>query len=580
MLSASKILESDLIVSLQTVLSGDFGYKFVPTVDFAESIIQLTIPSGQRNLQFQLETVDDLILEPFGTATIALIPDSEYLVDPLANQVEIDIFDNDEVSAEVYIFSHTESITEGDSAIFSIRKSSSIVSNLAIDLSLTDNIGDFLTSEQPQNVFLPLDELSTLIEIETIDDEVAELAGEIVATIIPNADYTISPEYASASTIVLDNDDYTPIVSIIHNDPSRTYVVEGETVQFLVSLDKTIASGGLNIPVIFEFTDIEGTSESPTVRELEFLANGPLSQLIELEISVNDEYQVGGRLVATIQAGEGYSLATNANRAVVNVIESLITSSTVQIYPNHENIQEGEDAVFRVERAPDDIDQSLEVALAISETGEYIRGRNPNRLVFESGQSLVTLAIPTLNDSVLEASGSITVEIVNGKNYQINQDFGIATILVHDDDKPVGVSVLPATATIFEGDIAQFQVFVQSPNENVQSVNLTINQRGDFLVNTQFSQTVVIEPNRAVSYLNLQTIDDNVFEASGEISVEIAEDERYTTADPNNNASIIVFDNDPQPGLAITTIDETIVEGQPAQFQISSSVIITDTTFS
>ena len=69
-------------------------------------------------------------------------------MDPLANQVEIDIFDNDEVSAEVYIFSHTESITEGDSAIFSIRKSSSIVSNLAIDLSLTDSIGDFLTSEQ------------------------------------------------------------------------------------------------------------------------------------------------------------------------------------------------------------------------------------------------------------------------------------------------------------------------------------------------------------------------------------------------------------------------------------------------
>ena len=74
LLSASKILESDLIVSLQTVLSGDFGYEFVPTVDFAESIIQLTIPADQQNLQFQLDTVDDLILEPFGTATIALMP--------------------------------------------------------------------------------------------------------------------------------------------------------------------------------------------------------------------------------------------------------------------------------------------------------------------------------------------------------------------------------------------------------------------------------------------------------------------------------------------------------------------------
>ena len=86
--------------------------------------------------------------------------------------------------------------------------------------------------------------------------------------------------------------------------------------------------------------------------------------MIELEIAVDDEYRVGGSLVATIQAGEGYLLATNANRAVVDVVESSIASSTVQIYPNHESIQEGEDAVFRVERAPDDIDQNLEVALA------------------------------------------------------------------------------------------------------------------------------------------------------------------------------------------------------------------------
>ena len=573
-LTASNVPENDLIISLQAELIGDFEYSFSPVADLVDQVFQMTVPAGQRILQFQLDTVDDLILEPFGTATIALIADSEYLVDPLANQVEIDIFDNDEAAAEVYIFSHTESITEGESAIFSIRKSSSIVSNLAIDLSLADSSGDFLVSEQPQNVFLPLDELSTFIEIESIDDEVAELAGEIVVTIIPNADYTISPEYASASTTVLDNDDYTPVVSIIHNDPSMTYVVEGETVEFLVSLDKPVESGELNIPVIFEFTDIEGTSESPTVRELEFLANGPLSQLIELEISVDDEYQVGGSLFATIQAGEGYSIATNANRAVVDVVESLITSSTVQIYPNLESIQEGEDAVFRIERAPDDIDYSLEIEVNISETGEYIRGRRSDWLVFGVGQSLVTLAVPTLNDNVLETSGSISVEIVNSENYEVNQDFSNATILVHDDDKPVGVSILPVSATIFEGDIAQFQIFTQSPNENAQSVNLTIDQRGDFLANTQLPQAVAIESNSAVSNLNLHTIDDDVFEASGEISIEITEGEGYTTADSYNSASIIVFDNDPQPGLAITAINKTIVEGQLAQFQISSSVLL------
>ena len=191
-LTASNVPENDLIISLQAELIGDFEYSFSPVADLVDQVFQMTVPAGQRILQFQLDTVDDLILEPFGTATIALIADSEYLVDPLANQVEIDIFDNDEAAAEVYIFSHTESITEGESAIFSIRKSSSIVSNLAIDLSLADSSGDFLVSEQPQNVFLPLDELSTFIEIETIDDEVAELAGEIVVTIIPNADYTIS----------------------------------------------------------------------------------------------------------------------------------------------------------------------------------------------------------------------------------------------------------------------------------------------------------------------------------------------------------------------------------------------------
>ena len=570
-LSASIPPSRDLEVSLQAEFHGQFGYYFSPVISDAEQNITVTIPSGQRHAKFQLGTLDDQILEPYGTAIISLNSDTNYNVDSLANQVSIQVIDNDERDNRVSVIALTESIEEGESAKFSIRKSPTIATNLAIDLSIEDGAGNFLTTNQPNAVILSVAEHQKDIEVNTIDDEVAEIDGVVTVTILPNSSYEVSSNFSSASMTILDNDDYQPVVSISYNHPSRNYAVEGETIQFLVELNNPAPPVGLNIPVVFEYVGIEPGPFDSVTEDIEFGYGESTSQIVELELFDNGEFNSGQRISATIQPGENYTLDSNDHMVVVDLVESRIAAATVQIVPQQASIREGENAVFRIERSIGSELNEMEIEVNITEVGDYIRGATATTAMFEAERPIVYFEIPTLDDNIEETSGSVTVELVEGDEYIISQTYQTASILIHDNDIPVGISILPVTNTIYEGSEAQFQVFANPPSANVQQVNLSISQHGDFLAEDVSQHLLTIEPNSVSSYLSLQTLDDRVFETNGEISVSIGEGEGYSVSTENNLASIVVFDNDPQLGIAIVTIEESITEGQPAQFQISSS---------
>ena len=531
LLTASKSPLSDLTISMQTELVGEFGYYFASAESSSLSKLEVVIPAGQRHAEFQLGTRDDWLIEPYGFATISLNSTPDYAVNTFANQITLEVIDNDESDQEVSIIAMSDIIQEGEPAIFSIRKSPLITTNLELSLSITGDTGNFLYSDEIEDVLLSTQVYNKFISIETIDDDVAELDGEITVTILSSPDYYVEATNSSATTRILDNDDYQPVVGIFYQGEQEPFGVEGDSIQLQVDLSNQVPPSGLTIPIIIEYLDRDLNIENSITSNLEFLPTEPLSQILELTLVDDGEFKVGRSVRVKIDEGAGYTLASGTSSIKIDIVENLITSSIVQIIPQHESIVEGENAVFRIERSRGDPLNQMEVAIAVTEVGDFVRGLNENTVLFETGQPAVYFAVPTLDDEATEPSGAVRVSLVDGENYQVSQEFNAALIKVQDNDFSPGISVLPVSNSIFEGAIAQFEVITSTLSVNPQQVRLNVHQHGDFLVDNSTSQAVTIAPNHVSTRLNLATLDDQEFEANGTISVSIVDQEGYTVSD-------------------------------------------------
>ncbi len=78
----------------------------------------------------------------------------------------------------------------------------------------------------------------------------------------------------------------------------------------------------------------------------------------------------------------------------------------------------------------------LPVSVTVTTTGDFGYGTLPTSVTIPASGS-ATLEIPTANDDVDEAHGSVTVTLVDGSDYDLATSLGTATVRVRDDDPPL-----------------------------------------------------------------------------------------------------------------------------------------------
>ena len=150
----------------------------------------------------------------------------------------------------------------------------------------------------------------------------------------------------------------------------------------------------------------------------------------------------------------------------------------VRIEADQVSVDEGEAATFTFHRLggkPDSLTRSLQVNVLVSQEGDYISGGAPQTVTFAANEATTTLSIPTAEDMVDEADGSITVEILRSYeradgddrygddryHYESNEYPGTpweiyaATTEVTDDDYvPPTISISDASALETDGTIS------------------------------------------------------------------------------------------------------------------------------
>ena len=123
-------------------------------------------------------------------------------------------------------------------------------------------------------------------------------------------------------------------------------------------------------------------------------------------------------------------------------------------------VTEGDNAVFTVEANPAP-QSDLTVEFSVSQDGEWLStpGAGARTLTLTAGTTSADLTVATVNDSVDESDGSISVSIDSGTDYAVAASpHDVASVTVQDDDDPpariIGAASC-ATASL-ETDIAGY----------------------------------------------------------------------------------------------------------------------------
>ena len=243
-------------------------------------------------------------------------------------------------------------------------------------------------------------------------------------------------------------------------------------------------------------------------------------------------------------------------------------------------ITEGGSASFTLTATPAPA-SALSVSVSVSQTGAFgvSAGAQP---VSIPPTGSYTLTVATVNDSVDEPGGSVSVTVDSGTGYTVSATAGSATVAVADDDDPAPPLplALPEVSIVSDGDItegnsASFTLTATPAPAAALDVTVAVSQSGAFGV-TPGSAPVSIPPTGSYT-LTVATVNDSVDEADGSVTATVKTGTGYTVSATAGAATVAVADDDdpPPPPVnatpSLSISDASGTEGDTISFTVTLS---------
>ncbi|MDE0114995.1 MAG: proprotein convertase P-domain-containing protein [bacterium] len=233
-------------------------------------------------------------------------------------------------------------------------------------------------------------------------------------------------------------------------------------------------------------------------------------------------------------------------------------------------VAEGDDAKFTVvsSSAPS---ADLVVVVGVAETGDILDAGGSGRRSVTIAASATTgeLAVGTDDDDLDEPDGEVRATLVAADGYTIGTQSS-ASVVVSDDDVPV--VTVAAGEPIVEGETAIFSLTANPAPASPLPVRVTVSQQGDFLPAGELgSKTVTIPAGSGsvavmVKSHAVGTIDDQVAEKGGSVSLKLVPDAEYSVG-AEASATLTVSDND-LAAVSIAAPSSSVIEGESIWFEI------------
>ena len=216
----------------------------------------------------------------------------------------------------------------------------------------------------------------------------------------------------------------------------------------------------------------------------------------------------------------------------------------------------------------------LAVGVTVAASGDFGVPTGARTVTVPAGQSSATLTLPTVDDSVDEPDGSVTLTVNSDANggYTVGSVSSGSVQVLDDDDPPqVAAPVVSISAGpgVSEGGAATFTVSVDAAPAADLPVSVSVSASGDFGVVTG-SRTVTIAAGTTSKALSVATVGDTADEADGSVSVTVADGADYDVG--TATATVAVADDDePPPPVVSVTAGAGVTEGGAASFTLTAS---------
>ena len=243
-----------------------------------------------------------------------------------------------------------------------------------------------------------------------------------------------------------------------------------------------------------------------------------------------------------------------------NEFRLIITNRTpaVSITAGSNSVEEGGRVTFTLTRTwnPENTrDHATHVDLAFLDPDGVISGTPPAFVTIPRGQTSATFTLLMADDDNSgDEDREFTVSVAAPEN-PTEENFegefealapSSATVTVTDNDEPPlpTVTVTAATQGGDEGTAFKFSVARDGDTDASLTVKLTATQAGAFIdpANTPGADITIPAGRESLEY-TVRTVDDDVDESNGSVTVTIGRDAAYTIGNPSS-ATTPVYDND------------------------------------
>ena len=335
---------------------------------------------------------------------------------------------------ELTISRDQESVTEGETAQFTITSDRAVSTDLTVKTYQSQN-GGFATWTGPGTVTMPKGSTSARAAITTVEDSTEEDTGSVTMTLKDGTGYTADSTASAASVTVIDKAaadycdifDCSPTITVY---PVADSITEGEYAKFRI--DSTSSTGvkvclrygdggsDYGVPDTSNWTNAPRTSFAIATDQDDV---GEIDGYVWFEIRPSSDCDGGDYIIGSPQGAQVKVLDNDAPEISIAAAASQgVTLSVVEGYP----------AVFtiRADPAPSDY---MTVDVIVTQQGLFTSYLGDRSITFSPGDGSVEFRVATIDDHKGEDNGSVTVTVTEGSDYTLGQ-YHSDTVPVSDDD--------------------------------------------------------------------------------------------------------------------------------------------------
>ena len=327
------------------------------------------------------------------------------------------------------------------------------------------------------------------------------------------------------------------------------------------------ASGGKaadwNLVTHFNKTPVNLNADSGRCRLYNYPA-GDTIQNFSLRVFGDRTAEGNETAVVTIKRAPGtpVGIALGTSSATLTITNDDGTPPVITI-SGGPAVTEGTDASFTV-NANSAPAANLDVSVGVTQSGAFVSGSNrgAKTVTINANATSKTYTVPTVNDMVDEANGSVTVTVNNGEGYTVGST-AAATVTVNDNDTAAvnvsesgGTSVTEAsgagrtdTYTVVLATRPTHEVTITPTSDTPAAATVSPGTLTFTTTNWNSAQTVTVTG-----------VDDNT-DQNGNRSVTISHSAASTDANYNGNT------------ISIANVTATVVDNDTAAVNISTATV-------